>query len=190
MTSERSRRRFLVSCTPAVALIAGCDQPGRSGDRSTRSTGDATETTADTGDEGAVTGESDEMPGTDSTPTATPELDLSEANVVDVAVESVGDGQYHNDDGEDGHANWWQVETLDGEQLGRRELLHAHSTAPFTRSETIEVPVETGCVVVRGHDQIHGYGGQAMVVAIDGGATQTLQQGNDRTSVPASSCPA
>ncbi len=29
----------------------------------------------------------------------------------------------------------------DGRRLGRRDLLHAHSTAPFTRSATITIPV-------------------------------------------------
>ncbi|WP_436902830.1 hypothetical protein [Halovenus halobia] len=74
------------------------------------------------------------------------DLDLREANVVDVAVEA--DGQcrtfgvtlHHDDNGEEGYANWWQVERPDSEQLGRRELLHPHSQQPFTRSETITIP--------------------------------------------------
>jgi hypothetical protein len=111
------------------------------------------------------------------------ELDLREANVVGVSLSSTGGSSrfdvtlYHDDDGEDGYANWWQVETLDGEQLGRRTLLHAHSTAPFTRSETISVPDGTTHVVVRGHDQTHGYGGQAMVVNVDTEETQAVRQG-------------
>jgi len=40
---------------------------------------------------------------------------------------------YH-DDGEHGYANWWQVESLDGERLGRRDLLHAHGTPPASWS--------------------------------------------------------
>jgi hypothetical protein len=111
------------------------------------------------------------------------ELDLREANVVGVAFTAGGDRYrfdvtlYHDDDGEAGYANWWQVETLDGQQLGRRELLHAHSTAPFTRSETVSIPAGTTYVVVRGHDQTHGYGGQAVVVNLDTGGTQSVQQG-------------
>lgn len=95
---------------------------------------------------------------------------------------------YH-DDGEDGYANWWQVETLDGDQLGRRDLTHAHSTAPFTRSQTISVPAGTACVVVRGHDQTHGYGGQAMAVSVSDGATRAIEQGSDQQPVAESDCP-
>jgi hypothetical protein len=120
--------------------------------------------------------------GTDTTSTDD-ELDLREANVVDVSLSPSGGSYrfdvtlYHDDDGEDGYADWWQVETLDGERLGRRTLLHAHSTAPFTRSETISIPDGTTHVVVRGHDQTHGYGGQAMVVNVDTGETETVRQG-------------
>ena len=123
------------------------------------------------------------------------ELDLREANVVGVSFEAEG-GSYgfdvtlhHDDDGEDGYANWWQVERLDGSQLGRRELLHAHSQQPFTRSETIEIPDDVSCVVVRGHDQTHEYGGQAMLVNVDSGGTQAIDQGPERQSVEDSDCP-
>ncbi len=123
-------------------------------------------------------------------------LDLREANVTDVAVEATGAGdlrfdvtRYHDDDGEDGYADWWQVETLDGERRGRRELLHAHSTAPFTRSETIAVPAAVDCVVVRGHDQTHGYGGQAMLVSVESGATRAVDQGPEPRSMADQSCP-
>jgi hypothetical protein len=122
-------------------------------------------------------------------------LDLREANVVEVAFDR-GDGTvrfdvtlYHDDDGEAEYANWWQVETLDGDRLGRRELLHAHSTAPFTRSETIEIPDGVTCVVIRGHDQIHGYGGQTALVNLESGKTILVRQGAERRSFDASACP-
>ena len=133
---------------------------------------------------------------TDESGTPTTELDLTEANVTDVSIEDRGGGDYrfsvelyHDDDGEDGYANWWQVETLDGDQLGRRKLLHAHSTDPFTRSETVAVPDGVDCVVVRGHDQTHGYGGQAMLVGIPDGETATARQGSDRQAFDESDCP-
>ena len=100
-----------------------------------------------------------------------------------------GTGEGDADGGEDGYANWWQVETLDGEQLGRRDLLHAHSTAPFTRSETVEVPGDVDCVVVRGHDRTHEYGGRAMTVAVESGETAAVRQGADRESLAADDCP-
>jgi len=133
--------------------------------------------------------------GSDSTESTAEELDLREANVVDVAFEATG-GSYefdvtlhHDDDGEAGYANWWQVERLDGTQLGRRPLLHAHSRQPFTRSETIEIPETVSCVVVRGHDQTHDYGGRAMVVALDSGATKAIDQGSEPRPVDESDCP-
>ena|GEM_PF-161787 len=150
-----------------------------------------TETTTATGANGAAQTDT----GTTAGRTTTPNLDLREANVTAVEFEE-SDGSYdfqvtlyHDDDGEDGYADWWQVESLAGEQLGRRELLHAHSTAPFTRSETIDVPAGTTCVVVRGHDQIHGYGGQAMLVNLDTGGAHAVDQGTEREGFDESDCP-
>jgi hypothetical protein len=121
-------------------------------------------------------------------PTTTGELDLREANVVDVEFERAADAYrfsvtlYHDDDGEEGFADWWQVETLDGDRLGRRTLLHAHSTAPFTRSTTVTIPDGVTHVVVRGHDQTHGYGGQAVIVSLGDGDTEAIRQGPDPRS--------
>lgn len=112
------------------------------------------------------------------------DLDLREANVTAVDLEKSGTGTYrfhvtlfHDDAGEDGYANWWQVETLSGERLGRRELLHAHGTRKFTRSETIRIPGDVQWVVVRGHDQTHGYGGRAVVLNPESGESEPARQG-------------
>lgn len=114
---------------------------------------------------------------------------------MDVSVEG-GDGSYdvsvalhHDDEGEPGYANWWQVEALDGTQLGRRELRHPHSQQPFTRSEPIEVPDGNPCVVVRGHDETHGYGGRAMLVDVETGATQAIDQRSGPVDVGDEDCP-
>ena len=138
-----TRRGFLAAA--AIAGLAGCSAGGPA------ATGTPTATATQRGT---------------AMPTDTPELDLREANVVEVAFDGAPGGDvrfdvtlFHDDDGEDGYADWWQVESLDGTRLGRRELLHAHSTAPFTRSATVAVPADVPCVVVRGHDQTHGYGG-------------------------------
>lgn len=111
------------------------------------------------------------------------DLDLREAHVLEVDFTGTG-GSYrfdvtliHDDDGESGYADWWQVETLDGTQLGRRTLLHAHGSRPFTRSESISIPTSIDVVVVRGHDQNHGYGGTAMVVDLRTGKTRAIDQG-------------
>ncbi|MFQ3475726.1 hypothetical protein HKK80_05635 [Halonotius sp. F2-221B] len=125
------------------------------------------------------------------------ELDLGEANVTSVVVDNSGEATdflvelHHDDAGEDGYADWWQVETLDGTQLGRRDLLHAHENEqPFERSETIEIPDDVTCVVVRGHDQTHGYGGRAVVVNLASGGQNAIQQGSERQAVSESDCPA
>jgi hypothetical protein len=196
MSSVPSRRRVLSGLL--VALVAGCSgAPGGTDSDS----GDTAAVPSETATATVRTSTPDTPPTTTSSPDATSspaavtgttseaaasgdtDLDLREANVVDVAFEGSGGSYrfdvtlYHDDDGESGYADWWQVETLDGEQLGRRTLLHAHSTAPFTRSETVSVPEGVRYVVVRGHDQTHGYGGQAMVVDLETGATEPVRQG-------------
>jgi hypothetical protein len=147
---------------------------------------------------GCAGGESDggsESPSHTGTTTGTADIDLREANVVDVTVESTAEGYrfdvtlHHDDAGEDGYANWWQVETLDGDRLGRRDLAHAHGTRAFTRSTTVSVPEGTTCVVVRGHDRTHGYGGRAMVVNVETGAAEAVRQGPERESAVDRECP-
>lgn len=96
---------------------------------------------------------------------------------------------YHDDEREEGYANWWQLERLDGTRLGRRDLAHAHGTREFTRSETIEIPESVTCVVVRGHDQTHEYGGRAALVNLDSGAVRFVEQGPEPQTFSASDCP-
>ncbi|MFD1598485.1 hypothetical protein [Halobellus rarus] len=191
-----SRRAVLsgLAGTSTVGLLAGCSgrSDGNGGDDESTSTerddGGASTTAPSDGDDGGSTPNGSDSP-------SEPELDLREANVVDVAFDGDG-GSYtfdvalhHDDDGEDGYANWWQIERLDGTRLGRRELLHAHSRQPFTRSDTVEIPSDVTCVVVRGHDQTHGYGGRTMVVNLSSSATRAVEQGSDRKSVDRSDCP-
>jgi len=174
---QRLTRRGVV--TGAVAVVAGLAGCAGDGDSADEDGADPTPTDTSAPDSGAQ-----------STP-----LDLREANVVAVGVERRDDGYrfdvtlHHDDDGEDGYANWWQVETLDGEQLGRRDLAHAHGTREFTRSATVSVPDGTTCVVVRGHDETHGYGGRAMLVDVETGATTTVRQGSERRSTVGRKCP-
>ena len=167
------RRRLLAGLAGGGAIaLAGC----AAGD--TRP-----EVDADTGSDadGAAA-------ATESEPPAADGLDLREANAVGVAFEATDGGYafgvtlHHDDDGEEGYADWWQLERLDGTRLGRRELLHAHSEQPFTRSETVAVPDDIARVVVRGHDQTHGYGGVAAVVAVDDGSVRFVDQGPEPRS--------
>jgi hypothetical protein len=80
------------------------------------------------------------------------------------------------------------VENLGGERLGRRDLTRPHATRRFTRSETVETGKET-CVVVRGHDQTHGYGGRAVVVNLETAETRGVLQGEEPSSFDESDCP-
>ena len=179
MRDPHTRRRVLAGAAGIGAgVLAGCAG-------------------SDSGPGGSSTAPGTTESGAD-TPTSQsggPTLDLREANVVGVTVASDGDDYrfevtlYHDDDGEDGYANWWQVERLDGERLGRRELLHAHSTAPFTRAATMSVPAAVGCVVVRGHDETHGYGGRLAVVDLDSGAVRGVDQGSEPESIGPEACP-
>jgi hypothetical protein len=164
------------------------------------STGDDGTADEDSEDDGGTNDDGDDSAtnddGNDSSDDGqSGELDRREANVVGVEYESDAEDYtfdvtlHHDDDGEDGYANWWQVERLDGTQLGRRDLLHAHSRQPFTRSETVTVPDAVSCVVVRGHDQTHGYGGQAMLVTLDSGETRAVEQGSEATAVEEGDCP-
>lgn len=161
--------------TAAGAGLVGCTSPA--------------EQSADDADTTSVTSAT-----TGETGTAADELDLREANVVAVAVEPAAGGHrfdvtlHHDDDGEEGYANWWQVETLDGERLGRRDLAHPHGTREFTRSATVSVPDGTTCVVVRGHDRTHGYGGRVILVNVATGATTAVRQGPEREPMDGRAC--
>jgi hypothetical protein len=197
------RRRSLLRAGFALPLagLAGCtgspdgsstpsppEEPASNG-----ATGAPNDDTSD--GEGGETASPDPTTAPTNTPTGTPSLDLREANVTGVSV-SVSDDRadfdvtlHHDDDGEDGYANWWQVERLDGTRIGRRDLLHAHGTREFTRSETVEIPDGVRCVVVRGHDQTHAYGGRAALVDLETGATRFVDQGSEPRSFSESDCP-
>jgi hypothetical protein len=167
-----SRRTFLGAL---AAALGGCAESG-----DTATTPPATEPTR--------------SQTTGPTETSSLSLDLREANIVGVEAEAQSDGHrfdvtlIHDDNGEDGYANWWVVEALDGTELGRRELLHAHGTREFTRSTTVDLQGER-CVVVRSHDQTHGYGGRAAVVAVGRNAVSFVDQGPERRAIMAGSCP-
>jgi hypothetical protein len=190
----RPTRRRLLAAATAVA-VAGCSAGGDDG--TTTPAGSRTGETGGADDVATTTVETTtaEREETTSAAPGDADLDLREANVTAVAVRSDGGdvrfdvALYHDDDGEDGYANWWQVEALDGTRLGRRDLLHAHGTREFTRSATVSVPEGATCVVVRGHDQTHGYGGRAMLVNLDSGATRPVEQGPEPRAVDGADCP-
>lgn len=114
------------------------------------------------------------------------EINPAEANVMEVDFSQAGAATeyrfdvtlYHDDDGEDGYADWWQVEDLDGNILGRRDLHHPHGTREFTRSKTIDIPEGIEHVVVRGHDKTHRFGGRAAIVDLIEKEIKFMNQGD------------
>jgi len=133
------------------------------------------------------------MNSEDITPTSL-DLDLREANVVEVRFQETDETKYrfdvtilHDDDGESpSFADSWQVEDLDGIVLGERILTHSHGTTPFTRSATILIPDNIDFVIIRGHDMEHGFGGQAAVVNLVTGEIHTFDE--DLGIIPSSFC--
>ncbi len=119
------------------------------------------------------------------TPTPS-ELDLQEANVIDVRFVKLDDYMVrfdvtllHDDDGESpSFADSWQVEDLVGNVLGERILAHSHGTIPFTRSATILITEGIDLVIVRGHDMEHGFGGQAARVNMTTGEVDFFDEEN------------
>ena len=91
------------------------------------------------------------------------------ADVTDVVVDgNLFSVTLRSDDtGCDQYADWWEVlDATDGTLLGRRILGHSHtllngSGNPFTRSADIVVDGDTE-LVIRGHMNPNGYGGQIM----------------------------
>ena len=95
-----------------------------------------------------------------------------EADVIDVQVTAQGETTFrfnvtvqHADEGWDHYADKWDVVTPSGEVLGTRVLFHPHVTEqPFTRSDTVSIPLGIDQVIVRAHDSVHGYSGAEMTV--------------------------
>ena len=97
-----------------------------------------------------------------------------EADVIDVTVEPLGDGQYrisatvlHEDAGWDHYANRWDVLDESGHVIGSRELAHPHENEqPFTRSLNISIPATIKKITVRANDSVHATGGKIFVIDV------------------------
>jgi hypothetical protein len=99
--------------------------------------------------------------------------DLNYAQVIFVRATQGSDGRWtfnttvrHNDEGWDHYADAWQVVDPEDNLLAERVLAHPHDTEqPFTRSQgNIEIPSELTTVIVRAKCNVHGFGGQEVVV--------------------------
>ena len=98
-----------------------------------------------------------------------------EADVVAATLTAAGDGTWrvevtvaHADEGWDHYADAWEVIAPDGTVLGTRTLLHPHETEqPFTRSLSgVVIPAGVPEVTIRARDNVHGYGGRELTVAV------------------------
>lgn len=99
--------------------------------------------------------------------------DLNFAQVVFVQATQNSDGRWkfdttvrHNDEGWDHYADAWQVVDPAGNLLAERVLTHPHDTEqPFTRSQSnIDIPSDITQVIVQAKCNVHGFGGQAVLV--------------------------
>ena len=81
----------------------------------------------------------------------------------------------HNDQGWDHYADRWEVLDLAGNELGFRTLGHPHDNEqPFTRSRCqINIPAKTTQVIVRAKCNVHGFGGAAVLVDLNGDKTDS-----------------
>lgn len=66
------------------------------------------------------------------------------------------------------YADGWRVMTTDGDVLAEHDLAHDHANEqPFTRSRgPFVIPSGMQEVVVEGHDQANGYGGETVTIAV------------------------
>ena len=99
-------------------------------------------------------------------------VSAGKVDVETVSFRQAADGSYHfdvtlrhADAGWDHYADRWEVLTPDGEVIATRTLYHPHvDEQPFTRSLSgVKIAEGVKRVVVRGHDSVHGYGGEKQV---------------------------
>ena len=74
----------------------------------------------------------------------------------------------HGDTGWDHYADAWRVIGPDGTVYGVRTLYHPHvDEQPFTRSLSgVIIPAGVSSVVIEAHDNVHGWGGSSVSVAL------------------------
>ncbi len=153
----RLRRRAVRSAVVAFAIIAvaACgsdDAPSAQTDQTPAAQNDV----SDSGD-----------PDADSATEMFPD-------VLEVDVTPAGDGEFtvavtlsSPYDSPERYADAWRVLDPEGNELGVRELTHDHaSEQPFTRQETVVIPDDVDEITVEGRDQVSGYGGDTVTVAV------------------------
>lgn len=68
------------------------------------------------------------------------------------------------------YADGFRVVTKQGQVLGERKLLHDHQgEQPFTRDlYAVRIPKHVRHVVIQARDQVNGYGGKSLEIALPG----------------------
>lgn len=96
-----------------------------------------------------------------------------EANIVAANLKETGNNTYrfevtlqHADTGWNHYADKWEVVAPNGAVLATRVLAHPHvNEQPFTRSLSgVHIADEITRVEIRGHDSVHGFGGETLTV--------------------------
>jgi hypothetical protein len=102
-----------------------------------------------------------------------PDLDFAQVIFVRATQNSAGLWNFdttvrHNDEGWDHYADAWVVVDLEGKVLAERILTHPHDTEqPFTRSQSsIDISPDSNEVIVRAKCNVHGFGGQEILVEL------------------------
>lgn len=105
--------------------------------------------------------------------TAGQKTDLNYAQVTFVEARQSANGSWcfntavrHNDEGWNHYADEWIVVDPQGNQLASRVLAHPHEQEqPFTRSQCgIDIPENSSTVSVKAKCNLHGFGGQEVLV--------------------------
>lgn len=153
--SARRRALLAAGATAAATALAGCSLDLLPGDPAPEpATGTPTDTSRGAADEGPAGGV--------SSPTPTPEVDV----VGLLFREAEGGRRFEvtlSAPPTSGGADWWQLETADGERLVRHSLEAPRIEDRFTTARRVELPDDATRVVVRAHGVDVGYGGRAMV---------------------------
>ena len=110
-----------------------------------------------------------------------PDLNFAQVVFVQATQNSSGLWKFdttvrHNDEGWAHYADAWQVVDPQGNVLAERILTHPHDTEqPFTRSQSnIDIPPEISRVIVRAKCNVHGFGGQEVVVDLTAAAGENF----------------
>ncbi len=97
-----------------------------------------------------------------------------EVSVINTDIKALGGQKYrfnvtlqHQDAGWDHYADRWEILSPQGTILATRTLYHPHvNEQPFTRTLSTTLPAGISSVTIRGHDSVHGYGDNVLILSL------------------------